>query len=137
MLPLQNAGLWRALSVVILILVLIATLLPELWLLADMGKALSRFQNADKWLHAITFVGLSVWFAGLFEKRAWWRIAIGLMLFGFVVEFFQLQVGYRTADWLDIAANTGGIIAGLTVATAGLGGWALRFEDWYSRRHEN
>jgi VanZ family protein len=137
MLPLQNAGLWRALSVVILILVLIAALSPGFWFFTDRSNALSWFQNVDKWLHALTFVALSIWFAGLFDKRAWWRIAIGLMLFGFVVEFFQLQVSYRTADWLDIAANTGGIIVGLTVATAGLGGWALRFEDWYSRRHEN
>jgi VanZ family protein len=49
---------------------------------------------------------------------------------------FQLQVSYRTADWLDIAANTAGIIIGLIIATAGLGGWALRFEDWYLRRNQ-
>jgi len=137
MLPLKNAGRWRALSAVILLLVLVAAMSPAFWFFDDMGKALSWLQNADKWLHACTFVALSIWFAGLYEKRAWWRIAMGLMLFGFCVEFFQLQVSHRTADWLDIAANTAGIIVGLTVATAGLGGWALRFEDWNSRRQQN
>jgi len=137
MLPLKNAGRWRALSAVILVLVLIAALSPVLWFFDSRMSALSWFENADKWLHALTFVALSIWFSGLYAKGSWWRIAIGLMLFGFIVEFCQLQVSYRMADWLDIAANTAGIIVGLTVATAGLGGWALRFEDWYSRRHQS
>jgi len=135
MLPLKNAGLWRVLSVVILILVLVAALSPAFWFFDTKREALSWFKNADKLIHATTFIVLSIWFAGLFERRAWWRIAIGLMAFGFVVEFFQLQLKYRTADWFDIAANTAGIIVGLAVAAAGLGGWALRFEDWYLRRN--
>jgi glycopeptide antibiotics resistance protein len=136
MLPLRNAGLWQALSVVILLLVLVAALSPAFWFFDDRSTALFWFQNSDKWLHAFTFTALSIWFAGLFERRAWWRIAIGLMSFGFLVELFQLQVSYRTADWLDIAANTAGIIIGLIIATTGLGGWALRFEDWNSRRNQ-
>ena len=136
MLPLRNAGLWQALSVVILLLVLVAALSPAFWFFDDRSTALSWFQNSDKWLHAFTFIALSIWFAGLFERRAWWRIAIGLMSFGFLVELFQLQASYRTADWHDIAANTVGIIVGLIIATAGLGGWALRFEDWYLRRNQ-
>jgi len=135
MLPLRNAGLWRALSVAILILVMVAALSPAFWFFDNLNDALSWFEHTDKWLHGITFVALTIWFSGLFERRAWWRIAIGLMLFGFVVEFLQLQLSYRMADWLDIAANSAGIIVGLAVAAAGLGGWALRFEDWYSRRH--
>ena len=56
------------------------------------------------------------------------------MMFGILIEFCQSLVGYRSADWRDIAANTAGIIAGLIVAIAGLGGWCLRVEDWYSAR---
>jgi len=137
MLPLRRVGLWRALSFVILLLVLIAALSPAFWFFDSRLGGLSWFQNADKWLHAFTFIALSIWFAGLYEKRSWWLIAIGLMLFGFLVEFCQLQVGYRTADWFDIGANTVGIIIGLAVAMAGLSGWALRFEGWYSRRQQN
>ena len=55
------------------------------------------------------------------------------MLLGFIIEGGQLLVDYRMADWLDIAANTVGIIAGLTAATAGLGGWGPRLEARYSR----
>ena len=132
MLPLQYAGLWRVLSLVILLAVLAGTLSPAVWF-DSRTEALNWLENADKWLHGLTFLFLSIWFAGLWERRAYWRIAAGLMLFGFVVEGAQRLVGYRTADWLDIVANTAGIIVGLTVATAGLGGWGLWVEERYSR----
>ena len=64
-------------------------------------------------------------------------IAIGLMLFGLLIEFCRLQVSYRAADWVDMLANTLGIMVGLTIAIAGLGGWGPRFEDWFSRRHSH
>jgi VanZ family protein len=82
-------------------------------------------------------MALALWFTGLYERRVWWLMALGLVLFGFLIEFFQLQISYRMAEWMDIAANTAGIIVGLTVAAAGLGGWSLRVEDWYSRRNRN
>ncbi len=132
MLPLQYAGLWRVLSLVILLAVLAGTLSPAVWF-DSRTEALNWLENADKWLHGLTFLFLSIWFAGLWERRVYWRIAVGLMLFGFIVEGAQRLVGYRTADWLDIAANTAGIIVGLTVATAGLGGWGLWVEERYSR----
>ena len=137
MLPLRHARWWRVLSVLILVLVLIVAMSRAFWFFEDLGKALSRFQNADKWLHGFTFVVLSVWFSGIVEKRRYWLIAIGLILFGLLVEFCQLQVSYRMADWLDIVANTLGIIVGLTIAVAGLGGWGPRFEDWLSRRYSH
>lgn len=133
MLPLQHATLWRFLSAAFLVLVLVAAVAPAFWFDSKL-KALTWFENVDKWVHAMTFLGLAVWFAGLFATRSYWRIAVGLMLFGFAIEGCQMMISYRTADWVDIGANTAGIIVGLAVAAAGLGGWGLRFEDWYSRR---
>ena len=132
MLPLRHAGLWRFLSVLLLLGVLASTLSPAFWFDSKV-KALSWFENADKWLHGITFLFLSIWFAGLFARATYWRIALGLTLFGFLVEGCQILISFRTADWLDIAANTAGIIVGLAVAAAGLGGWCLWVEDRYSR----
>lgn len=137
MLPLRHARWWRVLSVLILVLVLIAAMSRTFWFFDDLGRALSRFQNADKWVHGFTFVVLSVWFSGIVETRRYWLIAIGLMLFGLLIEFCQLQVSYRAADWVDMLANTLGIMVGLTIAIAGLGGWGPRFEDWFSRRHSH
>ena len=50
-----------------------------------------------------------------------------------IEEACQLLVGYRMADWLDIAANTAGITGGLLVAAAGVGGWALWLENRFPR----
>jgi VanZ family protein len=136
MLPLQHAALWRTLSIVLLIAVLVAALSPTFWF-DSKAKALVWFENADKWFHAMTFAGLTVWFAGMFARRAYWRIALGLTVFGLIIEACQLLVSYRIADWVDVGANTVGIIVGLVAAAAGLGAWGLRVEDWYARRTHN
>lgn len=133
MLPLQHASLWRTLSILLLIVVLLGALSPTFWF-DSKAKALVWFEHADKWLHAITFAALTIWFAGMFARGAYWRIALGLTVFGLIIEACQLLVSYRIADWVDVGANTVGIIVGLAAAAAGLGNWGLRVEDWYSRR---
>lgn len=136
MLPLQHASLWRTLSILLLIVVLLGALSPTFWF-DSKAKALVWFEHADKWLHAMTFAGLTIWFAGMFARSVYWRIAIGLTVFGLIIEACQLLVSYRIADWVDVGANTIGIIVGLAAAAAGLGAWGLRVEDWYSRRIRN
>ena len=136
MLPLKHPLLWRALSLALLVLVLIGALSPAVWF-GNKADALSFIKNADKWVHGLTFFVLAVWFSGLVERRRYWLVGLGLVMFGALLEFFQLYVRYRMADQFDIAANTAGIIVGLAIATAGLGGWGLRAENWYARQHRN
>ncbi len=133
MLPLQHRAFWHSLSLAMLLVVLIGALSPAIWL-GNKPDGLSFIKNADKWVHGITFFALALWFAGLVERRRYWLMGAYLIAFGALLEYFQLYVRYRTADQFDIAANTAGIIVGLTVAAAGLGGWGLRVEDWYARR---
>jgi len=121
-------------SIVFLVFVLAATMMPADWLFGDDAIALSWSVHADKWLHGLTFLILAVWFAGQYRARSYWRIAAGLMAFGFLIELCQMTVSYRTAEWIDIGANTAGIIAGLAVASVGLGGWCLRVEAWHVAR---
>jgi hypothetical protein len=108
MLPLRHARFWRVADGAMLLLVFSAALMPAVWFWNDKVKILSWFQHSDKWLHGMTFFVLAVWFAGQYRRPSYWRIAAGLMLFGFV---------------------------SLAVATAGIGGWSLRVEDWYSARN--
>ena len=82
-----------------------------------------------------TFTVLAVWFSGQYRRASYLRIAVGLLLFGLLIEFCQYLVGYREADWFDMAANTVGIALGFAVAIAGLGGWSQRVEDWYATRN--
>ena len=134
MLPLRHAVGWRVAGAALLLFVLAATMMPAVWMFPGKGDFLRWFVHVDKWLHGVTFVFLEIWLAGQSRPRSYWRIGFGLLLFGFLSEGCQRLVTYRSADWFDIAADAAGIIIGLTVATAGLGGWSLRVEQWYSRR---
>ena len=129
MLPLRYAARWRMAGLVILALVLLASLTPVFWFFPDRGGFVSWFDNVDKWFHGIAFVLLAIWFAGQYRPRSYWRIAIGLLAFGVLIEACQGMVTYRSAEWLDIAANTAGIAVGLALALAGLGGWSLWVES--------
>jgi len=133
MLPLRFAARWRVASIILLILVLIGTLMPAVWFWPDRDGFVSWFVHVDKWLHGITFVLLAVWFAGQYRRKSYWRIGIGLLFFGVLIEACQRLVTYRSADWLDIAADAGGIAVGLAVAMAGLGGWSLWIENRLAR----
>ena len=63
MLPLQHVRVWRRLSVILLILVLVAALSPAFWFDTKVD-VLTWFQHTDKWLHGLTFAVLAMWFAG-------------------------------------------------------------------------
>lgn len=136
MLPLRYTAVWRFFSVLLLLSVITVMLAPPDWFGSD-DDGPSWFEHADKLAHGLTFIVLAVWFAGLLERRRYLALAVALVAFGMLVEVCQYLVGYRTADWLDIAANTLGILLGLSIALAGLGGWGLWLEDWYSRRTQH
>ena len=128
MLPLRHARRWQAASLCLLFLVLIGALMPAVWFWDDKVRGLAWIQGFDKWMHAVTFFVLTIWFAGQYRRNSYWRIALGLMAFGLVIEVCQRMVVYRTADWFDVGANTAGIAAGLLVALAGVGGWCQQIE---------
>ena len=134
MLPLRYAQRWRATGLFLLVLVLIAALMPAVWFFSDSRQLVSWVVNVDKWLHALTFVFLAVWFSGQYERRAYWRVALGLVMFGILIEVCQRMVSYRSAEWYDLAADVLGVVIGLTIAWLGMGGWSQRAEAWLARR---
>jgi VanZ family protein len=129
MLPLHYARRWRQAGVALLVLVFIAALMPAVWLWPNPREFMAWFDNVDKLLHGATFLFLAVWFSGQYRPRSYWRIGLGLIAFGMLIEVCQRAVGYRTADWFDLAADVVGVVLGLLIALAGLGGWTLRIED--------
>ncbi len=135
MLPLRYSRHWQLGSVILLLLVLIAALMPAaVWFWSDGLPVADWMRNVDKWAHGITFVVLAVWFAGQYARSAYWKIAVGLFAFGVLIEVLQGLVRYRMAEWLDLGADTLGIAIGLALALVGLGGWCLRFEAWRDGR---
>ena len=134
MLPLRYALRWQAVSAALLLAVLASALMPAIWLWPDRVRIVSWLDHVDKWAHFITFAFLAVWFAGQYQRRAYWRIAAGLVGFGILIELCQRLVGYRSAEWLDIGADVIGVAIGLLISLAGAGGWSQRFENWYVMR---
>ena len=134
MLPVRYARRWQVASLFFLLLVLAAALMPAVWFWDDRLTALRWFASIDKWLHGATFLALSVWFTGLYRKQSYWKIGLGLLLFGLGIEACQRMVSYRTADWFDVGADAAGIIAGLVIGVVGVGGWCLRAEERLAKR---
>lgn len=134
MLPLRYAPHWRIASIVLLLAVLVSTLAPAVWFWSDRLELVSWLAAFDKWAHVVTFVILTVWFSGQYRPRSYWRIAVGLTVFGTLIEICQQLVGYRSAEWTDLAADVIGILAGLAIAYSGFGGWSLRIESWLDNR---
>lgn len=93
--------------------------LPNLWL-------------NDKLEHALAFMGLALWFAGLMERRSYPLLALALLALGGAIELAQGAMGLgRTADWHDWYADLAGTGAGLALGLIGLGAWTAKFEDWF------
>lgn len=134
MLPLEYAARWRTASIVLLLGVAALMLAPAVWLWPDVGEITAWVRGIDKWAHVVIFAVLSLWFAGQYPVQSYWRIALGLLAFGLLIEVSQRAMGYRTAEWLDVAGNVAGITIGLLVSAAGIGGWSLRFEQWLAAR---
>ncbi len=129
MLPLRHQKWWRLAGIVLLLSVLAATIVPTLWLWPPPGNILLF----DKWLHLLTFIFLSLWFAGQYARRSYGSLIVGLTAFGVLIELVQQTVTHRSAEWMDLVADIGGIGIGLSIAFAGLGGWSLRFEQWLEK----
>lgn len=112
--------------------VLALALVPPDWLLLDDPS--SPLYVSDKWLHGVTFTVLAIWFSGQYAPDSYWRLILGLVAFGLLIELTQRMVTYRTADWMDFVADLIGIGIGMAIALAGMGGWCLRFEEWLTNR---
>ena len=88
----------------------------------------------DKWVHGFTFAFLAAWYAGQYDRRNYGWLVLGLLVFGGFIEVCQSMVTYRTAELADFYADALGVMAGILIAIAGLGGWSLRFENWLMDR---
>ena len=131
MLPLQNARRWQMAGVTVLTIVLMAAMMPAIWFWQDLARGSRTY---DKWLHFATFLLLAVWFSGQYSRQSYWRIALGLFSFGILIEICQLMVSYRSSEWMDLLADSVGILFGLAIAMAGVGGWSMRYEQWRQDR---
>jgi hypothetical protein len=122
-LPLRYPWFWRIVGWALVAVVCIGSVLPERAL-----EVLGALAIPDKVEHATSYLVLMVWFAGLHARRDSVPIAIGLVALGLGLEIVQGRLGYRTFDWLDLAADTVGVVAGWVLSMTWLEGWCQRVE---------
>lgn len=120
--PLRFAGLWIGLGAAFLLAGVALALLP----INFPGPPLL----SDKLLHMAAFLGGTIWFSGIFVRRAGLRVALALFAYGLLIEWLQSLTRYRFAETLDVMFNVAGIGAGWFLARLGLGGWCEKLESW-------
>ncbi len=113
---------WRSMGWLMLLVVTVNALLP--W--PEIADAPG---NLDKYLHVATFLFLTVWFCGVYDRGHWLRVAVGLLIFGAAIELAQSLTGYRYAEPADMGANIVGIALGLALCAAGGDGWCRALES--------
>jgi VanZ family protein len=127
LLSLRHPRLWLVSGWTLVVLAIIASIVPA-HDLPKMGGI------SDKLEHVVGYGVLALWFAGIYPKSRYPMIGVALLTMGIVIEGLQgaMHVG-RQADLRDVYANSAGIICGLVLALAWLGGWAQRVETWTKR----
>ena len=123
---LRHPWVWLGLGWTFVVCAIVISLVP--------GQKLPSTGVSDKLEHTVAYALLTLWFAGIYPRSSYVRIALGMFVLGVGVEFAQGAMHYgRQMDPRDMVANSLGIVAGLILAWIGLGGWAQRIEAWVRR----
>ena len=91
-------------------IILLAITLLSLWPLEELPPV----PGTDKTHHVIAY-GFLMFPAALRRPKNWHLIGLLFFVYSGLIECLQPYVN-RYAEWLDMAANTAGIIAGIVVA---------------------
>lgn len=90
----------------LLLLVSILSLLP--------ADELPPFPGTDKTHHFVAYAAV-MFPITLAYPRYWWRVGLFVIIYSGLIELIQPHVN-RYGEWLDLAANSGGVLVGVLVA---------------------
>ena len=124
LLPLRFSRFWLVGGLAIMGIVLLGTLTP----LSTRPIVLLNLLD-DKSAHLAAFAVLMLWFCGVFKLRYTPLVAVGLVLFGLLIEWLQSFVPYRAAEFADLLFDGGGILVGWALALLGLRHWTRWMES--------
>ena len=112
---LRFGGLWLAIGVALVALVVIASL-------ARVPAPVEGVMLHDKAVHLVVYAVLMLWFAQLFPRApARLLLAVGLALLGAGVEYLQGMTATRLFDRLDMFANCAGVLLAWALSHTVLG----------------
>jgi VanZ family protein len=97
---------WRSITLVTLALITVTSLLP--------AEHLPAAPGSDKTHHFIAYCALMLPTA-LRRPRYWFALALLFIIWSGLIEIIQPYVN-RYGEWLDLLANTGGIVLAIIVA---------------------
>jgi VanZ family protein len=125
--PLRWRGFWLAAGILGTCYGLYLALRPP-------GGQPPWFPGSDKVQHGLSYVAMGLWYAALFERRYLLRVALGLFTFGVVVEILQAAMPYgRAAEWVDLLANSAGIVVAIGLTVVFRGSWMAVVERLLTR----
>lgn len=114
-------AVWLALGWLLLAAILVLALKPlpgdkivEIW--------------SDKVWHALAFLTLMVWFAGVYPRSRWRYVFLALLCYGLLIEGLQSFTPNRHVEFADVVANNVGAALGWVLARLGLERWCLWIE---------
>lgn len=76
-----------------------------------------QISNLDKWEHCFAYFILTFfWLLAFYKKQQKLLVVFCCILFGIIIEILQHTItNYRTGDYLDVIANSLGVLFGLLV----------------------
>lgn len=86
-------------------------------------------QHNDKLIHFLAYFILTGWFIQLYRTQST-RILIVLfaVALGFVLEFIQGMISYRSFDWIDAVVNTMGVLSAYLLAGTAFSSLLVMFD---------
>ena len=107
--------LWKGIGILFIFAAFILSLGPDV-------VTPSGIPHIDKVIHASSYAGLTFWFLLVYPRRLYWRIAVGFVVMGAMIEVLQYFVPYHKAEVNDAIANTIGVTTGWLLTLTPLGG---------------
>lgn len=102
--PIKLRKLWLFIGWFLVALVVLLSLMPN--------PPSIDFSASDKVGHMLAYATLMLWFLQLYPAHRRLYIAAALLSLGIVLELLQGLTAFRSLEYLDAMANTGGIILG-------------------------
>lgn len=108
--------IWLAIGWLIVAIVIVLSLTPH--------PPKMDFSGSDKIGHFLSYAILMGWFMQIYTRPAYPRLAVAFIALGIGIELVQRETGFRSFEYLDMAADTAGVciawLLGQTVFARGL-----------------
>jgi len=122
---LRFENLWIAIGWALVALVIVASLMA----VPKPIQSISLFQG-DKLAHVMAYFVLMGWFAQIYHApRQRFHYVIGFVLLGVLLELLQGLGGIRQGDWLDMVANSVGVVLAWQLTKAHFADLLASFEQ--------